>query len=63
MKKSFCKKIIIIGAGLSGLYTGYLLKKMGYEVTILEARNRVGGRTLTENSVDLGGAWSDQLFF
>jgi monoamine oxidase len=54
MKK---QKIIIIGAGLSGLYTGFLLQKQGYEVTILEARNRVGGRSFTEEGVDLGGTW------
>jgi monoamine oxidase len=56
MNKS-SEKIIIIGAGLSGLYTGHLLQKLGYEILILEARDRVGGRTLTIDSVDLGGTW------
>ena len=51
------KKVIIIGAGLSGLYAGYLLQKQGYDITILEARDRVGGRTLTIDGVDLGGTW------
>ena len=37
------KKIIIIGAGISGLTTAYLLNKEGYDVTVLEKRNEVGG--------------------
>lgn len=51
------EKIIVIGAGLAGLYSAYLLQKQGYQVTILEARDRAGGRTYTENGVDLGGQW------
>ena len=39
--------IIIVGAGLSGLLTGYLLKKEGIPFKILEARNRIGGRINT----------------
>ncbi len=37
------EKIIVIGAGLTGLTTGYYLKKYGYDVTILEKENRTGG--------------------
>ena len=36
-------KVIVLGAGLSGLVTGYELGKLGYDVRILEARDRVGG--------------------
>lgn len=34
-----------------------LLNKSGFAVTILEARDRVGGRTYSVDGVDLGGSW------
>jgi monoamine oxidase len=40
-------KIVILGAGIAGLTAGYELRKAGYDVTILEARDRVGGRNWT----------------
>src|SRR5262245_41912845 len=36
-------KVLVLGAGVSGLTTGYELIKLGYDVQILEARDRVGG--------------------
>ncbi|MFZ4451646.1 flavin monoamine oxidase family protein [Salibacterium aidingense] len=38
------KKVIILGAGLAGMSAAYELTKSGYECTILEARERSGGR-------------------
>jgi len=54
--------IIIMGAGLAGLTIAYLLQKSGFSSTILEARNRTGGRIHTqrksgEASVELGATW------
>src|SRR5215510_401687 len=37
------RRVIVLGAGVSGLTAGYELSKLGYDVQILEARNRVGG--------------------
>jgi monoamine oxidase len=39
--------VIIIGAGVSGLYAGTLLEKAGVDYVILEARKRTGGRVLS----------------
>ncbi|MDF2810220.1 MAG: puo [Microvirga sp.] len=53
--------VIIVGAGFAGLSCGFQLRKAGTRVTILEARNRVGGRVLSlrdfiEGRVVEGGA-------
>ncbi len=40
-------KIVILGAGVSGMAAAYELGKAGYDCTVLEARNRVGGRNFT----------------
>lgn len=37
------KKIVVIGAGISGLTTAYLLSKKGFDVTVIEKNNSVGG--------------------
>jgi monoamine oxidase len=41
------KKVIILGAGIAGLVSAYELRKAGFECTLLEARERPGGRNWT----------------
>ena len=46
------KSVVILGAGIAGLVSAYELQRAGYEVTVLEARNRVGGRVWTVRGGD-----------
>ena len=41
------KSVVVLGAGIAGLVAAYELRKAGYAVTVLEARERVGGRAWT----------------
>ena len=52
----------VIGAGFAGLSAALRLKQAGRSVALLEARDRVGGRTFTQvlddgTWIDRGGAW------
>ncbi|MEI6234448.1 MAG: FAD-dependent oxidoreductase [Planctomycetota bacterium] len=56
------KRIIVIGAGISGLTAANALAKLGYLVTVLEGRSRIGGRIQTDRTfatgtVELGASW------
>ncbi len=46
------RKVLILGAGISGLTAAYELSRKGYEVQVLEASFRAGGRNLTLRAGD-----------
>ncbi|USK35939.1 FAD-dependent oxidoreductase [Bacillus sp. F19] len=56
------KNVVIVGAGISGLAAAAHLSKEGINVTVLEGRNRIGGRIWTDRSIDnipldMGASW------
>lgn len=53
------KKIIVVGAGMSGLVAASLLKAAGHDVTVLEATQRVGGRIFTMREPFMDGMYLD----
>ncbi len=46
------KRVVVIGAGFAGLACAHELRSIGYHVTVLEARKRVGGRVLSANAAN-----------
>jgi phytoene dehydrogenase-like protein len=59
---STAPEICVVGAGLAGLRCADILLQHGFSVTVLEARDRIGGRTHQEilpsgHLVDLGPNW------
>ncbi|SNT19986.1 phytoene desaturase [Ekhidna lutea] len=59
--KSFHSRVVVIGAGFSGLSCSCHLAKMGYHVTLLEKNNQAGGRarSYSDNGFtwDMGPSW------
>ena len=55
--------VIVVGAGLAGLLCAYLLEQQGQSVVLIESRDRMGGRVLSDAAhtstpyVDLGPSW------
>ena len=53
------KKVIVAGAGITGLCCGYELMKAGHDVTILEASGRYGGHVFTGRDGLSDGLYAD----
>lgn len=53
--------VVVLGAGMAGLGAARQLADAGFDVRVLEGRDRLGGRTFTDNSLglplDLGASW------
>ncbi|MBN3932602.1 FAD-dependent oxidoreductase [Streptomyces verrucosisporus] len=63
LRKNF--DVIVVGAGLAGVTAARELRAQGKRVLLLEARDRIGGRTWTDTyqgqQIERGGAWVDPL--
>lgn len=57
--------VIVVGAGMAGVTATRELRAKGKNVLLLEARDRVGGRTWTDtwngHMIERGGTWVDRL--
>ena len=53
------KRVIVAGAGLSGLSAAYEVAKLGYKVTVIEGRDRVGGRIFTLKEPFIDGQFAE----
>jgi monoamine oxidase len=48
-------RVVVIGGGFAGLSAAYELSRAGADVTVLEARNRIGGRVISFRDLVTGG--------
>ena len=53
------KHVVVVGAGLAGLTCARRLQQLGFRVTVLEARDRVGGRVLDVPRAFDGGRYAE----
>lgn len=49
--------VLVVGAGISGLAAAHMLGKNGFTVTVLEARDRIGGRIWTDYEKGILQSW------
>jgi monoamine oxidase len=53
--------VVVIGAGIAGIKAAHKLALAGFDVTVLEGRDRIGGRTWSDNKMgtplDMGASW------
>lgn len=53
--------VLVIGAGFAGITAARELRRQGHSVLVLEARDRIGGRTWTDTALgrdlEIGGTW------
>lgn len=57
--------VVVVGDGLSGLQAAHSVQAAGFNVCVVEATNRIGGKTLTAQSCergfnDLGASWINE---
>lgn len=60
------RSVVILGGGIAGLVSAYELERAGFQVTLLEARDRVGGRnwTLRDGSrIEMAGEATQTVSF
>lgn len=54
-------RVVVVGAGMAGITAAHALDAAGYDVVVLEARDRIGGRIHTVDlagvPIDMGAAW------
>ena len=55
-------RVLVLGAGIAGLAAAQTLRQKGYDVVVIEGRNRIGGRIHTSRMwanypTDMGASW------
>ena len=53
------RRVVVLGAGLAGLSASYNLVRGGFEVVVLEAQDRPGGRVQTVRAPFINGGYGE----